>query len=285
LNAGLGFLLFVEQRRYTMTPAQERTILAVLQQNHIIMDTRIVRQSPPMRTLNVSGHYYNIGVLLDIFFDGNAIQEESLHHQYLFRCEAGGQLTISNGFIGYENLYGFRQWGQMGDIGIEGRISQSVATSLANSFVKVYFPDFHIDVVFDDYDEHDGEYTHVGVRVIYLQQYRGRPIHSNFIELLVTPVGITQIEMQFGRVYEHIGMSRMIFAPDEVLLTFAQRVNALDLNEENLMVITHMDLVYLQENASDSIGSMYPAEPFYRIFIKGHDVPFLINAFTNVLLE
>jgi len=139
--------------------------------------------------------------------------------------------------------------------------------------------------VFDDYDEYDGIKFHLGVRVIYLQQYRGRPIHSNFIELLVTPIGITQIEMQFGRVYEHIGMSRMIFAPDEVLLTFAQRVNALPLNEENPMMIIRMDLVYLQENASDIIGSMYPAEPFYRIFIEGHDAPFLINAFTNVLLE
>jgi hypothetical protein len=91
--------------------------------------------------------------------------------------------------------------------------------------------------------------------------------------------------MQFGRVYEHMGTSRMIFAPDEVLLTFAQRVNALPLSAEDPMIITHMDLVYLQEDASDIIGSIYPAEPFYRIFIKGKNVPFLINAFTNVLLE
>jgi len=268
-----------------MTPAQERTILAVLQQNHIIMETRIMRQSPPMRTLNVSGHYYNIGLLLDIFFDGSAIQTESLHHQYFFIGETGGQLTISNGFIGYENPNGFRQNDSNSLMPIEGDVSRAMAISYANSFINSYFPDFYIDVVFDDYDEYDNYIHHIGVRVIYRQQYRGRPIHSNFIELLVTPIGITQIEMQFGRVYEHVGMSRMIFAPDEVLLTFTQRVNALSLGEESTMIIVRMDLVYLQENASDIIGSMYPAEPFYRIFIEGKDVPFLINAFTNVLLE
>jgi len=265
-----------------MTPAQERTILAVLQQNHIIMETRIMRQSPPMRTLNVSGHYYNIELLLNIFFDGYAIQAESLHHQYFFIGETGGQLTISNGFIGYENPNGFRQLGANIPTSIEGEVSRATAISLANSFIEAYFSEFYMDVVLCDYDEYD---NHIGVRIIYLQQYRGRSIHSNFIELLVTPIGITQIEMQFGRVYEHIGMSRMIFAPDEVLLTFTQRVNAFSLNAENPMIITRMDLVYLQENASDIIGGMYPAEPFYRIFTKGNDVPFLINAFTNVLLE
>jgi len=47
-----------------------------------------------------------------------------------------------------------------------------------------------------------------------------------------------------------------------------------------------MDLVYFQEySSSDQPGTFYPAVPVYRIFIQGEVMPFLINAYRNVMID
>jgi len=285
LNLGLGILWFMEYERYTMSAEQERIIHAILGRNNISMYTRPMRRSPPMNPLNVSGFYYNVDALLEIFFE-NPIQITRTEDRYEYKedeeredDEDPNTLVISNGFIFYNNTspYGFRNSGQV--FFLENMsITRHIATALTDTFIENYFPDFVQDSVFYT----DGEVS--GVRVIYRQAYRGRLVHSNFIELLVTAQGIRQIEMQFGKILGHGGTSRMIFAPDEALLTFVQRIH--HLAQEEPIVITHMDLVYFTEYfGSVQQGTINSAEPFYRIFIQGSDRPFLINAYTNVIID
>ena len=277
LNLGLAALWFMEYNRYTMTAEQERIIHAILGQNNISMYTRPMRRSPPMRPLNVSAFYYNIDELLEMFFDEPRllVQEDG---RYEFE-ENQSRLVISNGFISYENnsRYGFRNTALAIPRMMDG-ITRHSASAITEPFILNYFPDFQQDSIF---------YTDSGipgVRVIYRQSYRGRIVHSNFIEFLVTDQGIRQVEMQFGRVLGHSGTTQMIFAADEVLLTFVQLVRYRA--QEEPLVITHMDLVYFQEYfRSDQPGIVYSAEPFYRIFIQGNDRPFLINAYRNVSID
>jgi len=285
LNLGLGGLRFAESRRYIMTPEQERSILSLLQQNNIIMHPRIMRHSPPMRQLNVSAFYYDNDMLIDIFFDGNATHILD-PHQYIFEGE-NSRLTILNGFIWYGNPYGFRSQVPTSTLTASGQhiISHSDALTLTNAFMLDYFPTFRKDVIFDVYDD---EGSFVGVHIFYTECYQGHLVQSNFINIFVTPVGITQIEMQFGRIDGHSGTFRPIFAQDEVLLTFvqlAQRIRPAD--SDIPIVITSMDLVYFAESVTDQRGGTgYTATPFYRIFIEGNeDIPFLINAFTNVSID
>ena len=282
LNLGLGFLWFMEYDRYTMSAEQERIIRSILGRNNISMYTRPMRRSPPMSPLNVSGFYYDVDVLLEIFFN-NPVQITRTDDRYEYEEDHGGgspnSLVISNGFIFYDNTspYGFRYSGRVLFLG-NAAITTNIATTLTDAFIENYFPDFVQDSVFYT----SGEVP--GVRVIYRQQYRGRLIHSNFIEFLVTNQGIRQIEMQFGQILGHGGTSRLIFAPDEVLLTFVQRIH--HLAQEEPIVITHMDLVYFTEYfGSVQQGTINSAEPFYRIFIQGSDRPFLINAYTNVIID
>ncbi|MCL2372104.1 MAG: hypothetical protein FWC78_01710 [Defluviitaleaceae bacterium] len=271
LNIGLGVLLFFEHNRYTIGGEQERIIRAVLGQNNISMYTSPVRRFPPMRPLNVSGFYYDIDQIKEIFFaDPASVIKVEDYHRYHFTGE-DSRLIISNGFIFFDT---HRQYG-LNDSGRNiSSISVQIAQDITRQFVNDKLDDFILDSVFQE----EGE-----VRVVFRQMYRGQVVHSNFVEFFVTEYGIRQVEMQFGTILGHGGTSFMIFSPDEVLLTFAQRADVFFHGEPQ--VIIHMDLAYLPEYMiSDQYGTIYPAVPFYRIFVIGFERPFLINARTNDIL-
>jgi len=267
LNLGLAGLIFVEHSRYTLTGDRISTINTVLSENNINLYTTLMRRFAPMRHLDISGFYYDIPALLEIFFDEseNIIQEETAENHYLFKT-SNSSLEISNGFISFDNSLG------MGENRANGTIAREDAIEISDEFISTHFPDFVQDIVFD-------AYSGGGVQIIYRQQYRGRMIHSNYIEFLISADGIEWIEMQFGQVIGYSAEARTIFAPDEILLTFMQRMrhSAMD----NPIFITSIDMVYLLEYASDREGQIYPAVPFYRIFIADNEFEFLINAYTN----
>jgi len=274
LNIALGILLVMENRRYTLTFDQERLIRTVLSQNNITMYRMPIRQFPPMRPLEVTGFYYNTEALVQIFFEHPQTVEHidtGREGNYIFQY-GSSRLHISNGFIEYRNPNGFRQRGNAFLSHLQDEITLHDARRLTDIFINSYFPDFALDGSFEEGHNR---------RVIYRQKYREMFIHSNFIEFLVTPVGIQQIEMQFGEILGYTGSPRMIFSPDEALLAFTQRVR--HITQEEPMTITRMDLVYFQEYISDQPGP-YHAVPFYRVFtLCNEDMPFLINAFTNVI--
>lgn len=269
LNLGLATLLFLEDRRYTLTPERMSNIHSILSRNKINLYTTPMRRFAPMRHLDISGFYYDIPLLLTIFFPEEAeiIQGETAEGQYIFKTEnnAFGQLEISNGFISFDNRGNLRE-----NRGVEFSREEAIAAS--REFIDRYFPDFVLDSVFSAYGE-------FGWHIIYRQEYRGRIISTNEI-IFIFSDGLDWIDMSFGRVIGYSAEPRMIFAPDEILLTFMQRMHHEAM--ENPIFIIDIDIVYFQEYQSNLEGSVYPAIPFYRIFIQDHDMPFLINAYTNV---
>ena len=278
LNAVLGILLAVENRRYTVTGEQEALIRTVLAQNNITMYRMDMQAFPPMRPIEVTGFYYDeatIASLIQVFFPNpEAVEHIDTGHEgsHLFLYE-DGRLEIANGFIEYRNPSGFAQLGSISILPQQtAEVTRDSARRQAEQFISANFPDY----------VHDADFEERGNwRVIYRQAYRGVLVHSNFIEMLISPVGIQQVEMQFGQVRGHIGSPLIIFSPDEALLAFTQRVR--HITQGDPMTITRMDLVYFQGYISDQEGP-YHAEPFYRIFTDGNQaVPFLINAFTNVI--
>jgi regulatory protein YycI of two-component signal transduction system YycFG len=266
LNLGLAVLIYRENRRFVLSPDRISNINEVLANNNISLYTHLMRRFAPMRHLDISGYYYDVEELLEIFFDGNFFEVETDEGYYIFEG-AEGRLEISNGFVFFSMDLGEDE---------NGEISRAEAIAVADEFIEKYFADFVRDIVFDEYG---GE----GVQIIYSQEYRGQLIFTNSIQFLVTARGIEWIEMQFGRVLGYSAEPRMIFAPDEILLTFMQRVR--HEAAENPIFISHIDIVYYQEYASDQIGSVYPAVPVYRIFTNVDEFPFRINAFTNTFFE
>jgi len=281
LNIALGFLLFTENRRYTMAGEQERLIRRVLSQNNISIYWMPMRHFPPMRPLNVTGYYYDVEALLHIFFPNpeDVERQERFGRQVFLYNDSW--MEIINGFVSFETPNGFRQ--DYDDAAIDAvyqELTDGNVTRLTDIFINSHFPDFVPDSIVQLYNS---ENIRVGVRIIYRQEYRGMLIHSNFIEFLVTSVGIQEIEMEFGQVLGHTGSPRVIFSPYEALLAFTQRVS--HITQDRPMFIEHMDLVYFLEYFSDQPGP-YHAVPFYRIFTRCEgERPFLINAFTNMSID
>ncbi|MCL2404988.1 MAG: hypothetical protein FWC92_05515 [Defluviitaleaceae bacterium] len=264
LNLTLGGLIFMESRRYRVTPEREQTIINILAQNNITMDNRLQRRFPPMRMLNVSGFYYNTDELVRIFFGNATVQRTTSARGYVV-TRRPAELVISDGFISYTN--------QRGRGGID-ELTPAEAQRLTDAFVHAYWPDFRLDIIYTGND---------WLLLSYRQVYRGHIIHSNFIEFFVTEDGITLVEMQFSQVLNWESTDPLpIVSPDEALLTFLQRVRT----PVAPMVITHMDLVYFQEEGGTDPYVTHRAVPFYRVFVAGDGSdPFLINAITNEMIN
>ncbi|MCL2215578.1 MAG: hypothetical protein FWB91_01030 [Defluviitaleaceae bacterium] len=270
LNAGLAILLHLENRRYTMTSDRDRNINIVLGRNNISLYTIPIRRFPPMRPLDVSGFYYDVPTLLEIFFENGSALENLEDDPYRWHFREGySELTISNGLISFD----FDARGLAHPYYEYGEITPEEAAALSGEFIGLHFPDFVHDITFEWGD---------GIRRIYRQKYRGRLIYSNYAEFYITSHGIEWIDMMFGRIIGHVREPQMIFAPDEVLLTFMHLMRD-RIMEEHIFIMS-MDMVYLQEYVSTRPGIPYAAVPTYRIFIEGsEDEPFLINAFTNMM--
>ena len=277
LNLGLGAVILLDGR-YTLTPERERNIRTVLDQNNISLYRLPMRRFPPMLPLDVTGFYYDIDELLEMFFEDPATAERfdsddnilGAPQRYDYRC-GYSRLFVNNGFVTFwYDTRGLEHVRQSIAASQEG-ITWEEAAVLTTEFIATHFPDFEHDITFDV----DG-----GIRRIYLQVYRERPIFSNRIEFDISNYGIEWIEMRFGQVIGHGLVPRSIFAPDEVLLTFMQAMH----HVEEPIIIQTIDMVYFQGYPSLQSGSSYPAVPTYRIFMKGDDLPFLINAFTNTSL-
>ena len=258
LNLAIAGFLIAENRSYVVSAEQEDIIRSVLARHNITMDTEMIRRFPSMRALQISGYYYDEEELVGIFFRdaGHVIREET---PFGVDFTAGNaQMWITDGFVTYFNPDGW-------DTTVESIISR-------------HFPGFVRDERFTPHDEE-------GQRVVYRQTYRGHTIYSNFIEFLVTDAGIIEVDMQFGRVLGFDGPERPLFAPDEALITFLQRANTLLGNQP--ITIWHMDIVYVLEfaNAGDERGSVHFAFPFYRIFIRDSELPFLISAYMNLSID
>ena len=273
LNVTLGGLRFADFRRYWLTSEQERNIRIVLDRNNIQLYTDTLRRFTPMRPIEVAGFYYDEDFLLDLFLHGADIIRTEYSWGIVFTTDDGRYLEKSNGFIFfevYENGVSYENG---------TRVDRSFAAYLTSDFISRHFPRFEIDIMFDAYDF----YGNHGIRRIYRETYQGLLVYSNFIEFFITGSGITQIEMQYGRVLgESQVPPRMIFPPDEVLLTFMQRFRH-DAAESPIF-INRMDMVFVTLYRSDEVGFVSPAIPFYRFFIEGRDLPLLINAFTNALM-
>jgi hypothetical protein len=254
LNIALGTLLFMENRRYTLQTERIDNIMAVLNAHGINMYTMPMRRFPPMRRLDVGGFHYDAAAMAAIFFAGEAEAEHGEEYYYFFTDTSA--MIISGGFVFYET------WG-------------TPWITSPQAFISEHFPNFHEDITFTDPD---------GVRTVFLEQHRGVKVESNRIEFLITPHGVTEVEMAFGHIIGHGGDERPIFAPDEALLTFMQRWAPMATIEP--IFILSMELVYYVQHASNLPGQVYHAVPHYRIFIEGNDDhPILINAFTNIIVD
>ena len=247
-NIALGVLIWHENRRYTITSEQEQIIRTIMFRNNISMYDTIIRRHRPMSSLYVGGFYHSQYELTNIFFTGNV--NTTNDGDMLIMEDSTGRLVIyESGFVMFDNFSRF-----------DGM--------MPNEFIYKHFPDFVLD-------------SSRGERFTFRQVYHDRIIHSNTIDIFVRDNNITHIEMLFGNVIGPTGENQEIFSSALALLAFMQRTRSIF--PDTPIMINRMDLVYFQDYGSSDPYGVYLAMPYYRIFIDGNDMPFLINATTNVV--
>ena len=270
LNIGLFVLLFIEDRRYTVSIDMVDNIHTVLSRNNITIYANLPRRFSPMQSIETAGIQYDNDVLVNKFFSEPDRVEFYIDdigaEVFFFENE---RLEIFNGFVSFDLFI---------ENPSEEAVDRDFAVRITSDFVNRHLSGFELDIVLDDI--RDGQL--VGLRLFYLQVYRGERIHSNFIEFWVTADGIVRIDMEYAEVLGKRGAPQMIFSPGEILLTFMHRFRYIAAT--NPIFINRIDLVYLKEYNSVDADAVIPAVPFYRIFINGRDVPTFINAYTNRML-
>jgi len=265
LNILLAALLFREESRYTLSDEQDRAIRSVFRQHNINTYTRLVRRFKPMRRLAVSGFFYDMERIVSVLFSDPSSVEKIADSRREIYANGEGRLVLSNGFISFSYLY---------DGGELSLPSREEAAALCEAFIKKNYPDFVLDVR-ADFDD--------GYRFRYSQVYEKYVVYGNFIEFFVDGNGIRHIDMQYGEVIRFDGLEQEICSPDEALLTFTQHFRSID--REMPVIIDRMDIVYYQEVFSDKEYIPLQSTPYYRIFINNQEVPFLINAYTNICIN
>ena len=266
VNVFLMALIRYEAGGHTLSRERENAILAVLEQNNIIMYYQIPRQFAPMRYLQVAAYDYDFDRMLEIFgfppgeyyHFGDANRDEFRWGDYT--------LIVSNGYISFTSAQS-----------ADGMPERMAAVALTQAFIRDHYPDFRLDIHSTRQDRWGG------LRIIYRQVYNDVLIHTNFVEFLVTGEGhdliIAEVDLQYRKPIGFAYLPRELIGSDEALLTFVQNVRHQD---DMPIIITHMDIAYFQ--IMPGLRATYVpiyAEPFYRIFIEGQDEPFLISAYTN----
>ncbi|MCL2364157.1 MAG: hypothetical protein FWC71_05790 [Defluviitaleaceae bacterium] len=261
LNVVLAAFMLGERRRYTVTAEHEAVIRNVLAQHDITFDTEMIRRFPPMRALLMSGYYYDEDALLGMFFPESQLPQRSEYDWGISFTHGASELAIANGYVVYTNPHGM--------------------ADTPAAFIRRHFPDF----VLDEYDERFVHNDEDGEWMIFRQVYRGFTVYSNYIQFHVTDAGIEEVIMIFGHIHGRDGPQRPIFAPDEALITFLHVMHRFA--PEQPVTIWHMDIVYFTEfdNAGTEYGSIHHAVPFYRIFTREFEIPFLINAYLNMSID
>ena len=269
LNAVLAALNYTQSSRHVLTAERRTAVISMLNQNKISIYIEILRDYKPRRILSVYGYEYDMEKKLAMLFPENAD---------ITRLEYDGReeyvcgdivMTFSNGYIAYDNPSGLYPGVTL--TAEAGVLSRSAAIAACEAFMSEHFPDFVYDVSILPSDS--------GWRIFYRQVYQRNIIHTNFVEIVITPNGIEQLDIQYGKPAGFVGSPREICAPDEALLTFMQRIK--DISGDSPVIINHMDLAYIQDEPGLQKGAVYMTTPYYRVFVEHLDQPYLINAFTN----
>ena len=268
LNVVLLLLIFMHSPRHTLAHAQEAAILEVLRANNVAIHAPIPRSYAPMAQMRLFSPHYDMTALHAFFFDEDAVLTRTTdYEQVVYTDQHNRTLTIfSDGLVLFDGL--FLSADEFGAATIREVCDALVAASALT-------PNF----IFDHPDPH-GIATDRGYRLEYRQLFNGQLVFGNFIAFSVTEEGIVQIAYNYASVDGFESNRRSLISPDEALFAFMRHMlNLYGIERE--AVVTHMDIVYHQEESPGRDVTVFVAVPCYRFWVEGMENPYLINAYTG----
>jgi len=276
VNIILFFLIQSDTARTRLSSSQEAAIVSVLNREQISLNTDIGRINfSPMRRLTLRPVEINHNEVLAIFFDSAEISHLTRvidGDRIIYHTPTSDRvLTLRNSAFEFDDynrgeIIDFTQSTE--EILLEARrITDELVERMG------HFSDgFALDI----------KHYRIGdfINAVYRFSYRGIIIQPNEIRFTITQSGIRAVEYRFFEPIGHDGESRVIFAPDEILLRF---MTDPIINNLKPVIINSIDIVY-DFKEEDLNGDVVYAVPSYRINYSGGArvlAEFLIDAYSN----
>lgn len=255
LNMFIFLLLSRTKVSYELTLTDEKNILNILREKNIAVYTELPTQFYPMKDLEVISYGRDgLNDLANLIFSENVVpfvEKDKITYQ-----EGTMTLVIQNGF--------FSLYSQEGIPFTKEELIGAVDKS--DKFIK------------------DKEYKNNDLQIYeYREMYSNHIVYSNYFEIEVENNVIKNFKGYNSEVSGFIGEKKEIVSVDMVLFNFIKEIDKIYENKE--IIINNIDIVYYQSETTNEENIMLKGIPCYRIEVVGNNVPFLIDAYTNEIIN
>lgn len=259
LNIYLLFIGNIIKTSYDIKGDQEKNIIELLNKNGVGIYDDINLDYTPLAPINILASESDVDEnnYLNAFFTNPIITYDD---NSIKATEDSKSIYFENGFVTFviEDENDYCEF----DGGIEDFIKN----------LDDAYSDFVLDKKFVD-----GEKTTYEFR----EMYKGKIIYTNYLSVEVVDNKIASIVGFYGKPVGVTDKPREMASIDMVLYTFMEE--AKEIYGDRHIFITDVDLVYYQEEYSsyEVIENTAKAIPCYRIYSDGEEVPFIISAYEN----
>ncbi|MDR2903742.1 MAG: hypothetical protein LBU77_04480 [Clostridiales bacterium] len=274
LNLVLLAFNWERDNRYKITAEQESAIVEVLKQNNIMLYTYMVDEFYPLSQIEMQSSTNDPDEMSSIFFDTPPVWESDPNDDKTVMTQDGKRLTIylqdRNGFL-FENADG------TGHITLNKASAENACQELLE---RINTPALNLKLDKVIPNEEEGYYT-----VEYRTNFEEHVIYSSVARFRVTEEGVVQLRCVFFEPDRYTEDIREIRSADEALYALSQELKSVYPSADAIK-IDQMDVVFGIEDTVVDAKTVVDAEPFYRIYISDRpEQPFLINAYTNIVLK
>lgn len=264
LNLGLAGLNYIENKKSTLSQAQEKAAYEVLSQNGISLYTNLIYKFPPMRRLLVTVPKYSRDELKRMFFDSEQTTVTVEFGKTILKSDTK-TLTIEKNKFDLQILKADKEISEF-----DKNTAQKIAENYLDSLKKP-IKDLDLGTIIEKEDSFTFEFFGV---------YQGKKVFCNNYHVTVTKNGITKVKGYFFAAERLIGEKKEICSCDEALFTIMKEIKAE--NKKEQITIDKIELGYDFQDIIENSEEI-KLVPCYRIYVLGKEKPYVVNAYTNEL--
>lgn len=271
VNIGLFYLNYQNRQKYMLSSANEKAVYQVLSSNGIGMYTDIIKHSYPMRQLSVTIPTFDNDMLKKRFFDADEDVKISLEFDRTMLISDKKSLTLKG-----NSLYFFCPDGteKVEDF------NKDTAEHAAYDFIQKLLLNNSNKITLEKVTSDNKGYTFV-----YSESFDSNKLFCSNKSVTVTKDGVVSAEAKYYTAVDFWGPKQDICSCDEALLTMLHEIK----NQSNAKAGIYVEKIELGYDFEDSLESTditgIRLVPCYRIYVSGIEDPFIINAYTNSIID
>ncbi|ADL08943.1 two-component system regulatory protein YycI [Thermosediminibacter oceani] len=262
LNVMLAVSLYIRavpRRAFTLEESQQQKIKTFLESKGIILKTQIPLEGVPVSFLEIGYQPVREESIIRQFFGGEVPRVEVISGGKKFLLDKRQLVVMDNGTVTYQDKRSEQ---------IFKNLDEQKALEVAESFLKTHgvFPeDARLNTV--TYDP-----KRKGYLIEYVRDYKGFFIANSYIDIMVTPCGVTNFSMNWLKPLEFRGKKREVIPPITAIL----RVDAERKSGEPVVIEKVEQGFYSQFYNADR----WQAAPVWKVELENGEI-YYVNAYTG----